>query len=327
MISKIEKSDSQIVDAVSSLLAKWQFLPYQEYFLDKNSCAQAYCKQFKEIVDSELPQDGGLQIYIDGPNLVGLRRIIGESLALGFDMGRLEPVFFDCSSFSQNAIDRGAAFLQEIVEDSGLKHISAPVAAADTSAQLILQKCGFKLADTIIGHHVDLTSMPDADMPDKVRLAVVDDASRVAEICESNFSDRKLSVNRFLSDLLFDPLRVGQMYGRWASNAILLNDCDANLVFDDGEISGFYTFRLPSRRGADSEIGLAMAVLSAVDPNAQKKGVFSSLQKAGCLWLKKEGAKFVEVKTVLPNYPVNRVSQKMGARVAMTYHTFHWTRQ
>ncbi len=124
----------------------------------------------------------------------------------------------------------------------------------------------------------------------------------------------------------FDSSRVGQMYANWVRAAIVEDNCDLNLTYDDGQICGFYTFRLPLRRGADQNIGLAMAVLSAVDVGHQRKGVFASLQQAGCSWLKENGAKIVEVKTVLPNYPVNRICNKMGSKVVMTYHTFHWRR-
>lgn len=287
----------------------------------------AFLKQFKHVTDGELPADGGLQVSMDGNCLVALRRIAGESKHLGYDMGRLEPVVFDINKFDTESIDRGARFVADVLKRSNLQHISAPVAAADTLSQLILQKCGFRLADSIVGHHINLEEFPSEKMDKHVRHATASDAKAMANICRINFSDRKLSVNRFLSDPNFDPAKVGDMYATWVRAAVVDDDCDANLVYDDGEMAGFYTFRLPKRRGADEAIGLAMAVLSAVHPDHHKKGVFSSLQHAGCLWLKEQGAKAVEVKTVLPNFPVNRVCQKMNGKVELCYHTFHWMRR
>lgn len=321
------KVDSKTLSSVTLILKEWPYLPYLQYFSTKDDCAKAYLAQFKEIGEERLEENGALFVAAKNQWLAGLRRIAGESESLGLKMARLEPLIFNEPSFDRSTILEGARFLRDFLDRAtDTEHIAAPISSADTFSQLVLQECGFKLADTIVCHHIDLEKITAAAPNKHIRQATPADADAVAEIAERDFSDRSLSLNRFLSDPNFNPELVGKMYAKWTRAAILNQDCDANLVFDDGEISGFYTFRLPHHRGADAEIGLAMAVLSAVDPKHSKRGVFSSLQEAGCQWLKEHGAKLVEVKTVLPNKPVNRVCQKMNGKVVFTYHTFHRSR-
>lgn len=320
--------DLKSISSAAEVLKEWTYLPYLQYFSGREECAGAYLAQFKEITEGNLRENGALLVVTKGNWLVGLRRIVGESESLNLKMARLEPLIFNETSFDISTISQAAEFVREVLERAlDVQHVAAPVPSGDTFSQLVLQECGFKLADTIVCHHIDLEKMPGSPASEYVRQATPADVEAVARIAERSFSDRKLSLNRFLCDPHFDPGLVGKMYAKWTQAAILNGDCDANMVFDDGKICGFYTFRLPHHRGADASIGLSMAVLSAVDPEQARKGVFGSLQQAGCQWLKERGAKLVEVKTVLPNKPVNRVCQKMNSNVVSTYHTFHWTRE
>lgn len=320
--------DLKSISSVTEVLKNWTYLPYLQYFSGREQCAEAYLAQYKEITEDCLDDKGALLAVTKGNWFAGLRRIAGESESLNLKMARLEPLIFNETSFDIATIAQGAKFVREVLDRaSDIQHVAAPVSSADTFSQLVLQECGFKLADTIVCHHIDLEKMADSPANKYVRQATPADVEAVAKIAERSFSDRRLSLNRFLCDPHFDAALVGKMYAKWTTAAILNNDCDANMVFDDGKIAGFYTFRLPHHRGADAKIGLAMAVLSAVDPDQARKGVFGSLQQAGCQWLKENGAKIVEVKTVLPNKPVNRVCQKMNSNVVFTYHTFHWARQ
>lgn len=319
--------DFRSLSSVTLILIDWPHLPYLQYFSTKEQCAKAYLAQYKEIGEDRLKDNGALLIVTKDNWLVGLRRIRGESEALGVKMARLEPLIFNSPYFDKSTISEAAKFVRELLKRGGdIEHVAAPVSSADTFSQLVLQECGFRLADTIVVHHIDLEKVIEVPLPEHVRQATSADVEAIARIAERDFSDRGLSLNRFLCDPNFKPELVGKMYANWTRAAILNQDCDANLVFDDGKICGFYTFRLPHHRGADAEIGLAMAVLSAVDPNQARKGIFGSLQLGGCLWLKQHGAKIVEVKTVLPNKPVNRVCRKMNANVVFTYHTFHWAK-
>ncbi|MCC6979118.1 MAG: hypothetical protein IT343_12410 [Candidatus Melainabacteria bacterium] len=319
---------ADLVKTVNSIVAGWTELPHRQHFANPEECATAYIAQHGSFnLAKGLPEGDGINIAVHGNWLAGLRRIDGESRALNLKLARLEPLIFNNTSFCNAEVSSAARFVEDFLFSAeDIEHYSAPVGARDTFTQLVLQRCGFKLADTIVGYHFDLENWTKLETSQHVREATDADAESMAEIAEKCFRSRDSSVCRFLSDPTLDPALVGKMYAGWARSAVINKDCDVNLVFDNGELAGFYTFRMPKRNGVEVKIGLAMGTLGAVAPERMRKGVFSALQHAGCVWLKNKGAKMLEVKTVLPNIAVNLAAQKMGGKLAVTYHTFHKTR-
>ena len=137
------------------------------------------------------------------------------------------------------------------------------------------------------------------------------------------FSDRSFSVNRFNSEPRFQPERVGNLYSTWVTAAIVDKRADLTLVYEEADVCGFMTFKLPSPAEKASGLNLGKAVLSAVHPAMHRNGIYRKLLLSGFKWLKENGVDYVEGKTQLSTVPVIRAWQKLGAELRIVYHTFH----
>jgi GNAT superfamily N-acetyltransferase len=206
------------------------------------------------------------------------------------------------------------------------QHLSTPVAAGDTTRQLVLNAATFRMADTILANHLELSTLDTGALDPHIRPAVQADTPRLASIAHVCFSRREININRFNSDPGFAGHAVGELYGHWISAAVAAGD-GLVLVYDDGQAQGFMSFALPDPLAIEYGLPMGRAILSSVDPGFQKRGIYRALLLAGCHWLREHGATLVEGRTQLSNAPVLSVWQRLGSTLAMAYHTYHWSRR
>lgn len=312
-----------------SILRNWKYFPYT-HLLSNNECAaELFLTQFRVAESSNFKPDGKLYLYSEREKLAGVRFLSGESNILKMKCGRLEPfVVTNHFDLREADIESSARFISDVLENAKeLDHFSTPVSAADTNSQLALNAVGFRLADTILGYHLNHDLVQTNDFPEHVRAARDEDVKAISGIAAKCFSDRKLNVNRFISEPKFSPEDVGTLYASWTQAAVISGQSDLTLVYDDGSGPvGFMTFKLPSSAEQNAGLNLGKAVLSAVSPDAHKRGIYKKLLLGGCSWMKKNGVSQIEGKTQLSTIPVLRVWQNLGATLQIAYHTYHYHR-
>lgn len=305
-----------------AIISAWSHLPYQHLHPMREDAVNTYLARFGSFSDANFSCEDGAQ------RLAILRGLDGETRVLGLKCGRLEPLILNVEEeLSDRAIAGSMRFIHETIRCSTFDHISSVVACADVHTQLALAASDFRLADTILGYHAQLDSIDFGDDDPDVRESRPEDVEMLSEIAFRCFCERKMNGNRFAMDPVFDSNSVGALYASWLKGAILEHQADRCFVFDDGSVSGFMTFKLPT--DIEKSVGYSMgkAVLSGVHPERQGRGIYRRLLLAGARWLKSLGVEKMEGKTQVTTTPAIRAWQKIGAHLNITYHTFHWTNQ
>ncbi len=308
-------------------LVGWKHLPYRSFFSTDFAAADSYLAQFKQIERSAYKPDGTLYLYTDKDMFFGIRHLISESKNFGMHCARLEPAAFkSLNQWGNSEVLKAAEFLRSVIDNpAGPLHLSAIAACDDIFCQQVLQVCGFRLADTIAGYHAKLSELPDLEIDKAVRIARPEDVPRLAEITAMCFSQHQFNINRFNSDPAFARETAGATYADWFTRATLEKEADIVLVFDDGELSGFMTWRLPPSHEKKFGMSLGRAILSAVDPSRHGQGIYQRLLLSGAHWMRQKGVKLIEGKMHLSNHKSLNGWRQLKPRLVLTYHTFHWS--
>jgi ribosomal protein S18 acetylase RimI-like enzyme len=306
----------------------WEHLPYRSLYDNYSNAALAYLSQFPEIERGSYSPSGSLFLYTEPDMLVGVRQLFSESSNFGVHCARLEPaVFKHPDPYGICEIEPAARFLRSVISTlEGPDHLSAIADSSDIFTQHVLQTSGFRLADTIAGYHIPLAKLPAFESDPAIRTARPDDVPRLSAIATACFSQCHLNINRFNAEPAFDNDVAGRTYGNWFTRAVLERDADLVLVFDDGNLAGFLTLRLPPERETKYGVSIGRFVLAAVDPEHHGKGIYRRLIKTGLKWMQDRDVRFAEGKMHLSNHGPINVWQSFQARLALTYHTFHWTK-
>ncbi len=266
----------------------------------------------------------------------GLRFLPLESEVFGQRTARVEFFFSaQTAALSAPGVRAGVKLLaqvHDVARRHGIKHISCSAFAGDAAAVNALETAGYRLRDTIVAYHVPITKLCTEDKEsnsscgDSIEEATVADVGRLEEIACACFTDRSQNVNRFNSDPDLRREQIGQLYSRFIRNAVIEHRADLILVQkQNGNPTGFMTFKLDrDHQGAINE-RLAKCVLNAIEPKLQGLGTAHKLFTRGCQWLAQRGVTVVENKTQLSNYRVIHISQKFGGKMAFAYHTLHIT--
>jgi GNAT superfamily N-acetyltransferase len=308
-------------------LVDWQHPPYRPFFQTNLEAARCYLSQFKQLGRGIYKADGSLFLYSSKDILFGIRYLSTESKNFGMHCARLEPaIFTHKDDYGKQEILQAAEFLGNILNElNGPLHLSAVAACDDIFCQQVLQACGFRVADTMAGYHVKLAELPVLAADPAIRTVQTKDVPRLAEIAALCFSQHRLNINRFNSEPAFNKNDVGRIYAEWFTRAVVQKDADLVLVHDDGQLSGFMTWRLPPAHESMFGISLGRAVLSAVDPTRHGQGIYRRLLLTGAQWMHEQGVTLIEGKMHLSNHAPIRCWQRLNPRLAITYNTFHWS--
>lgn len=316
-------------------LARWQFLPYRGIFPSVKACATSFANQFPNF-RTEFVDDGSTWFLSNEPP--GNRRWFGAFRFLSLEteilkkrMARLE-LFFSPHGKDVSDTDafEGSRLLNKVHDEAqqkGITHISCSAYAGDSITTSVLENAGYRLKDSIVSYHLPL--VPDllsrvSPLESAIQDANEDDITALSRIAFKCFSDRSLNINRFNSDRQFASLAVGDLYGKFVENAVINKKDNFVLSYKhDGKPVGFMTFQWDKPQEDKSIPGLGKAVLSAVDPDFQGKGIYRKLLLEGCLRLAERGMTRIEGKTQLSTYRVIHIWQTLGAEMRFAYHTFH----
>lgn len=306
-----------------SIISRWKYLPYQRLFKDRRSAERLFLSRFTDMSTADLYAGE------TGERMALLRALDGETKILGLKCARLEPLVLNVKDeLSGQSISESGRFIRDVItranEKKGFEHISCVVDCADNHTQLALSSAGFSLADTILGYHIDVTNASLGEKDTFVRDAQKSDLQALSQITYRCFATEEMSKNRFACEPAFEPDAVGKLYSSWIEGAVLRNQADKVFVFDDGQVSGYMTFKLPS--AVENEVGLKLgkAVLSGVSPERHGLGIYKRLLCAGVAWLRANAVESIEGKTQITTIPAIRAWQKQG-RLNVVYHTFHWS--
>jgi predicted N-acetyltransferase YhbS len=308
--------------------AEWQFMPYSRLHDSRMDCAHAILSSFG-FTDS-FSEDGRLWLskYGKPPEdwFGGLRFLPLETEILGQRSARLE-IFFtrDGRSLSKQSIAQGTKLLEnfhEVAREHQISHISCTSLAGDAVVSNALEASDYRLADSIVSYHLPI-NLSMGKINRNISEAEPQDYEKLGSIAYNAFSDRTQNINRFNSDPNLDCRKVGDLYSRFVQNSCAKKDTDLTLVYrDNGLPVGFMTFKLNPIHNSN-KAALGQAILSAVDPNFQGRGIYRELNIEGGLRLAERGITHIEGRTQLSNYRIIHVWQTLGANLSFAYHTMH----
>ena len=180
-----------------------------------------------------------------------------------------------------------------------------------------MEKQGFLLMDTLVHWEWDLNTRAIPEDVNKIPIRPIrkGEVEQVEKLARVSFRGYP---GHYRADERLDPDKCDEAYISWAVRSCVSQDvADEVLVAsDNNSIIGFITLRLNSPNEGQ-------AILSAVSPNARRKGIFRSLLIHGMLWCLGKGANRVILSTQLSN----KASQKAWARLGFVpyryYYTFH----
>ena len=167
-----------------------------------------------------------------------------------------------------------------------------------------LERAGALLMETMVHYRHSLKG-EDYEFPAQVELATRNDAKNLQKIATSAFSKFQ---NHYTSDDSLDKRLVVGIYPDLILRA--LNDksvADAVFVVRNSLLDpiGFSSLKM-------DKSGKVFAVLYAVEPSSERKGVFRNLLQASIFWAKKNGGKYFEYTTQVANLKVNKSLTEVG---------------
>ncbi|CNI33289.1 TDP-fucosamine acetyltransferase [Yersinia massiliensis] len=141
----------------------------------------------------------------------------------------------------------------------------------------------------------------------ELSVATVDDIPLLRRVAADAFA-----LSRFRAPW-YDPQHSGRFYALWAEKAVLGTfDHQCLLVMDtQGQPAGFVTLR-------DLQDGSARIGLLAVFPDAQGKGIGTSLMSAAKQWCQSRGLQRLRVATQMSNIAALRLYIRSGASIEST---------
>lgn len=180
-----------------------------------------------------------------------------------------------------------------------------------------LEASGFLLMDTFVRYAFDLTKkeIPEDTGKVPVRSFESEDIPAIGRVASRSFEGYRA---HFHNDPRLPKDRCDALYKEWAVNSCRderLAD-DVLVAVRDGDVVGFTTMKGLGEKAAEG-------VLFGVDPSAQGLGIGRSVVIHGMRWSKKRGFQRMEVDSLVNNYAVQRVWERLGFEVYDSGHTFH----
>jgi len=184
-----------------------------------------------------------------------------------------------------------------------------------------LEKNGFELKDTIVHYKVNLerTEYFPSASAFNIREARIEDAPVVREIAKRTFKDY---IGHFHKDKRLEKDKCDELYAKWAENSVKdKNIAEAVLIAEeDHRILGFATIKIISEHESQG-------ILFGTAPEAQGRGVYTTLIREAINWSKRRNLKEFIYGTQVDNYVVQNVFMKVGGEIYRSFYTLHcWIR-
>jgi RimJ/RimL family protein N-acetyltransferase len=217
-----------------------------------------------------------------------------------------------------------ATLISRLIEEchaSGIKHLSARIDSRDMAAIHALEENGFKLMDILTFNLLDMNIIPHKkiEAPYVVREFRNEDIDGIMEVARLGFTDY---IDRFHIDPDFSRQDSDRLYMEWAKNSCLGYADNVFIAAKDHQIIGFITAKIHRDAEEYLKLRLGEIELVVIPPESRGLGVFPNLVD-GCMnWLKLQ-ADMTLAKTLIDNFQVQRICQKLGFKLAQTQCTFH----
>ncbi len=234
----------------------------------------------------------------------------------GFPAARLD--LLAASGESESATVIKTNLVKRAVEDwreRGIRHVTARVAAADTTSIEALQHNSFALIDGIQTFSLLMPPAPHfqkRENPFTLRLFRESDLPQVLEIARTSYVH-----DRFHADSALDKDTADRINETWVRNSCLGQMADAVIVASAGDtLLGYVTCRIDKEATSVLGVGCGEIGMVATTANSRNAGVASAATISALEWFAMQGVPFVEVGTQFRNIAAARLYERCGFRLA-----------
>lgn len=233
-----------------------------------------------------------------------------DSEQLGIPAARIDYLVAEGTYQEQRPIKE--ALLESLfaqVDEHGVRHLSARIAASDFSSLHALEATGFNTIDTIITFAIDLSKQallePDHDF--NIRLAGPGDAEKVANLARTAFV-----YDRFHSDPAIERERADELHASWLRDSCNGKAVDAVLLAEDD--TGLLGFASCLVQHDTRKLGrmVGTMILAASAERARGRGIAHATMMGATEWMRQQGCEVVEGGTQVRNIPSARLFRKCG---------------
>ena len=210
--------------------------------------------------------------------------------------------------------------INEIIEICTSNQVALLIArcpVVDIRTVHAMEENGFLLMDTLISLRLDLENYQEPEQLSEVTIRPFKpgEEQQISDVAGKAFTGY---YGHYHADPRLNPESATAVYRSWAERCC--NDptvADSVLVAElDGQIVGFRADRINSQ-------GQGQFILTGVNPEFQRRGIYRSLVLAGIRRCKILGAKEIINSTHLANVAVQKVCNRLGFILKEAHHTFH----
>lgn len=305
------------------LIGKLEFGPY--HYLDKIKSADVNGFTFFKL--RELSKDELTKCFVvhgDGKmtGLASLKSLPWDEQIFKINMATI-PHLYSLGNYSEKKAVT-AKLISRLAEEchaSEIKHVSARIDSRDMATIHALEENGFKLMDILTYNLLDMNIIPQKQIeaPYVVRDFRSEDIEGIMEVARQGFTDY---IDRFHIDPVFSQQDSDRLYTEWARNSCLGYADNVFVAEKDGQIIGFITAKIHRDAEEFTKLRLGEIELVVIPPESRGLGVFPNLVDCCMNWLKRH-ADMTLAKTLIDNFQVQRICQKLGFKLAQTQCTFH----
>jgi GNAT superfamily N-acetyltransferase len=204
--------------------------------------------------------------------------------------------------------------LRDGARETGLRHLSARVDAADDGAIQALETSGYLNVDALMTFSTTPGDIPPPRELDGIdfRGATAADAPALGSLAAEAFTS-----GRFHADPSIPPDRAQAVYRTWAASCGEATRAQATIVAAiDGRVAGFVSCRLTADTAVFLPGPAGTIPLIAVSGSARGRGVGAGLIGHAGAWFSSARASAVQVGTQIRNVPAARLYESCGFRLA-----------
>jgi len=218
--------------------------------------------------------------------------------------------------------------MDALSRDKKIRHLACKVNTLEVPTLHALERCAFRLMDTLTVFSVQPNRMStDAtEVKTDLRLREMrdEDVPTLSALSRKAFTTTSDILTRFTSDpLLMD--KAGDLYAQWLENSYRGDQADIVFVAEvDQRPIGFITCRLSSAQ-ADDVLGkrVGSIPLNAVDPEFRRLGVYTQLVATALDWFRAQRVDYVEIRTQIHTLGTHRTWQRLNGKLVSSYHVLH----
>jgi GNAT superfamily N-acetyltransferase len=314
------------LEPFAPLAAAAPHLPF-DYFpgASRPACAALYMHGLTEKRNK--PETRVVGAWQNGQpvGFLALEGLAWDSAVFGMRMGRVAAL---CAAPGESEYEIKRSLIHFAIEHAssrGYDFLDAHVHVMDLAAANAAVDGGFRLVATHLGLVWDL-AIPLPAAPRSAVLITDGTPSDYAELTE--MAARSLPPqSRFAVDDQLPADKSAEVFRQWAGNSLNGYADRVQIARLYGRIAGYCTWRI--HQDATPFLGMRIANLdlTAVAPEARRKGVLSAMVHDGLRWLQDRGVDYGEVVTHVLSTGMQKGCSALGGRTLTARHSFHWHRR